>query len=104
MSSEGKQVWAFLANISQYRWEVNEKSHIPLENFKINPFVIKSVLESNCNRFRKSAKGQNFNQKLEAQKEKTHSNISANYTYQYKEMKETLEPVFFIYVGTSFEH
>ena len=35
---------------------------------------------------------------------KTHSNISANYTYQCKDMKEKLKPVSFIYVGTIFEH
>ena len=46
----------------------NEKGHIPLETFKINPFVIKSVLESNCKRFRKSAKREIVHQKPEAQK------------------------------------
>ena len=75
-----------------------------MENFKINPFVIKSVLDTYCKRFRKSAKPENFNQKPEAQKRKTHSNISANYTREYNEMKEKLKPVSFIYVGTIFEH
>ena len=75
-----------------------------MKNFKINLFVIKSVLESICKRFRKSEKRENFNQKPEAQQKKTHSIISANYTHQYKETKEKLKPVSFIYVGTNFEH
>ena len=75
-----------------------------MKKFKINLFVIKSVLESNCKRFRKSAKRENFNQKPKAQKKKTLCNISANYTHQYNEMKEKLKPVSFIYVGTIFEH
>ena len=104
MSSKEKEVWAILAQISPCRWEVNEKSHIPLENFKISPFVIKSVLKSNCKRFRKSAKRENFNQKPEAQKKETHSNISANFTHQYKAVKENLNPLSFIYVWTIFEH
>ena len=75
-----------------------------MENFKINPFVIKSVLESYCKRFRKSAKRENFNQKSEAQKKKTHSSNWANYAHQYNEVKEKLKPVSFIYVWTIFEH
>ena len=70
MSSKGKQVWAILADISPYRWEVNENSHIAMKNFKINPFVIKSVLEPNCKRFRKSANREKFNQKPQARKKK----------------------------------
>ena len=66
--------------------------------------MIKSVLESNCKRFRKSAKRENFNQKPEAQKKETHSNNRANYTHQYNEVKEKLKPVSFIYVWTIFEH
>ena len=49
-------------------------------------------------------KRENFNQKPEGQKKKTHSIISANYTRQYNEMKEKLKPASFIYVGTIFEH
>ena len=66
--------------------------------------MIKSVLESNCKRFRKSAKRENFNQKPEAQKKETHSNNRANYTHQYNEVNEKLKPVSFIYVWTIFEH
>ena len=66
--------------------------------------MIKSVLESNCKRFRKSAKRENFNQKPEAQKKETHSNKWANYTQQHNETKEKLKPFSFVYVGTIFEH
>ena len=66
--------------------------------------MIKSVLEYNCKRFRKSAKRENFNQKPEAQKKKTHSNNWANYTHQKNQVKEKLKPVSFIYVWTIFEH
>ena len=37
---------------------------------KINPFVVKSLLESNCKRFRQSAIGENFNLKPETQLKK----------------------------------
>ena len=37
---------------------------------KINPFVVKSLLESNCKRFRQSAIRENFNIKPEPQLKK----------------------------------
>ena len=103
MSSKGKQVWAILAEFSPYRSEINEKKPYCNEKLQINLFVIKSVLESNCKRFRKRAKRQNFNQKPGAQKKKTHSNNWGNYTHQHNEMKEKLKPFSFIYVWTIFE-
>ena len=48
-----KQVSAFHAGFNPYRYEANEKSHIPRRKPKINPFVNKSVFESICKRFRK---------------------------------------------------
>ena len=57
---------------------------------KINPFVVKSILESNCKRFRKSAIRKNFNLKPGTQLKKTHSNNGGNYTHQYNEVKEKL--------------
>ena len=36
--------------------------------------------------------------------ERTHSNNECNYTHQYKEVKEKLYEVSFIYVWTIFEH
>ena len=56
----------FLAKFSPYRYEVNEGSHFPKKNPTINPCVVKSLLESNCKRFRKSAI-ENFNLKPETQ-------------------------------------
>ena len=54
---------------------------------KINPIVVKSLLESNCKRFRKSAIRKNFNLKPETQLKKTHSKKGSNCTHQYKEVK-----------------
>ena len=86
MSSKKINNLAFLANFSPYRHKVNERSHFPTKNFKINPFVVKSFLESNCNRSGKSAIPENFNQKLETQLKKTHSNNGGNSTYQKKKV------------------
>ena len=71
---------------------------------KINPFVVKSLLESNCKCFRQSAIREKLNLKPETQLKKTHSNNECNYTHQYKEVKEKLYEVSFIYVWTIFEH
>ena len=57
---------------------------------KINPFVVKSLLEFNCKRFRKSAIRENFNPKPKTQLKKTHPNNGGNYTHQYNEVKEKL--------------
>ena len=59
-------------------------------NPTINPLVVKSLLESNCKRFRKSAKRENFKLKPETQLKKTQSNNGGNCTYQYNEVKEKL--------------
>ena len=40
------------------------------KNPKINPFVVKSLLESNCKRFGQSAIRENFNLKPETQPKK----------------------------------
>ena len=90
MSSKKNNIWAILADFNPYRYEVNEKIHFSTENHKINPFVVKSLLESNCKRFRKSVIRVNFNLKPEIQLEKTHSNDGGNYTRQYNEVKEKL--------------
>ena len=103
MSSKKNNNWALLANFSPYRYELDEKSHFPTKNPKINPFVVKSLLESNCKRFRQSAI-ENFNLKHETKLKKTHSNNGGNYTYPYNEVKEKLYPDSFIHVWNKFEH
>ena len=103
MSSKKNNKWSILA-FSPYRYEVNEGNHFPTKNHEINPFVVKSLLESNCNRFRQNAIRENFNLKPETQLKKTYSNNGGNYTHQYEEVKENLQPVSFIYVWTTFEH
>ena len=66
--------------------------------------MLKSLLESNCKRFRQSAIRENFNLKSETQLNETHSNNGGNHTHQYDEVKEKLYQVSFIYVWTIFEH
>ena len=58
---------AMRADFSPYRYEVNERSHFLTKNPKINPCEVKSLLESNCKRFRQSAIRENFNLKPETQ-------------------------------------
>ena len=87
MSSKEKNNRASLADFSPYRYEVDERSRFPTKNPKINPFVVKSLLESNCKRFRQSAIRENFNVKPETQLQKTHSNNGDNYTNQYNQVK-----------------
>ena len=47
-----------------------KEANFQQKNPKINPFVVKSLLESNCKRFRKSAIRENFNLKPETQLKK----------------------------------
>ena len=56
---------------------------------KINPFVAKSPLESNCKRFRQKAI-ENSNLEPGTQLKKKHSNNGGNKTNQYNEAKEKL--------------
>ena len=63
---------------------------LPTKNPIINPFVVKSLLESKCKRFRPSEIREKFNLKPETQLKKTHSNNGGNYTHQYDEVKEKL--------------
>ena len=90
MSSKKNNNWAIPADFSPYRYEVDETSHFPTKNPKINPLVVKLLLESNCKRFRQSAIRENFYLKPETQLKKTHSNNGGNYTNQYNEVKEKL--------------
>ena len=53
--------WAFLEDFSPCRYEVDETRYIPTGNSKSNPFVFKSVLESNCERIHNTAIRGNFN-------------------------------------------
>ena len=90
MSSKKQNNWAILADFIPYRYEVDERSHFPTENPKINPFVAKSLLESISKRFLQSAIRENFKLKPGTQLKETHSNNGGNYTHQYNEVKEKL--------------
>ena len=104
MPSIKNSIWAILADINPNRYEVDERSHFLTKNRKINPFVVKSLLESNCKRFRQSAIRENFNLKPKSQLKKTLSTNGGNYTHHYIEVKENLLAVSFFYVWTIFEH
>ena len=56
----------------------------------MNPFVVQSLLESNCKRFSQSAIRENFNLKPKTQLRKTDSDKGGHYTHQYNEEKEHL--------------
>ena len=90
MSSKKNNNWGILSDFTPYRYEVDEKSHFLTKNPKINPLVVKSLLESNCKRFLQSATRENFILKHETQLKKPNSNNGGNNTHQYKEVKEKL--------------
>ena len=90
MSSTNKNNWAILADFSPYRYEVNDGSHFPKKNHKVDPFVVKSLLEPSWKLFRQSAIGENVNLKHETQLKKTHSINGDNCTNQYSQVKEKL--------------
>ena len=56
-------------------------------NSKINPFVVKSLLESNCKRFRNSAIRDNFNLKPETETKKFITTNDATFLTNTVEMK-----------------
>ena len=89
MSSKKNNNWAILA-FSPYRYKVNKGSHFATKNHKVNPFVVKSLLESNRKRFRQSAIREHFNLKPETQLKKTHPKNGDNYTNQYNQIKKKL--------------
>ena len=68
----------------------SSKEAIFQEEPQTNPFVVKSILESKCKRFRKNAIRKNFNLKPETQLKRTHSNSGGNYLYQNNEVQENL--------------
>ena len=51
-------------------WKRRNEAYSNKKNSKSSPFVVKSVLESNCKRFRDTAKRENFNPKNWARDEK----------------------------------
>ena len=70
MSSKKNNNWALLADLTPSGYEVNEKSHFLPKNPKIKPFVVKSLLEPKCKRFRNSAIRENFDLEPETQLKK----------------------------------
>ena len=68
----------------------SSKEAIFQEEPQTNPFVVKSILESKCKRFRKSAIRENFNLEPGTQLKITHSYNESNYTHQNNEVKENL--------------
>ena len=60
MSSKEKHKWAIPERFSPWTHDDDGRRHI-LKKPEINPFVVKSVLNTFCQRFRKSATRENFN-------------------------------------------
>ena len=88
---------------SPYSYCNDETWHFSAKKSKIKPFVVKSVLDSNCKRFRRSTTRENFNLKADAQKIKTHSiNDAIIFTNTMKKGEEY--PISFSYVLTTFQH
>ena len=104
MSSNEEQVLTILKHFNPCRYKVIERSHMPSKLPKGDPFLIRSVLKSNCKRFLKNAKRENFKIKPEIQLKNIHSNHGGNYICQYNEVKEKLHPVSVLYVSKTLEH
>ena len=66
-----------------------KNSDTPTRNSKINPFVVKSLLESNCKRFRKSAIQDNLNLKPEGEMKKFITTNDATFFTNTAKMKGT---------------
>ena len=60
----------FLQILVQTDMKSTEKAIFQQKDPKMNSFVVKSLLESNCKRFRQSAIRENFNLKAETQLKK----------------------------------
>ena len=90
--------------ISLHADMVLTKRSIIWQRTPTKPVVIKSLLETNCKRFRQSAAWENLNLKPETQLERNDSNNGSNYTLPANEVKEKLQPVSCIYLWTIFDH
>ena len=77
-----------LADFSPCRYDDNEARPTPTETPQLNPFVVKSVLESNCKLFRKSGIRENFKLKPDPQMDNHFSIQWCNFTHQNNEQKE----------------
>ena len=90
MSSKKNNNWAFLPILVHTDMKSTKEAISQQKNLTIKPLVVKSLLESNCKRFRKSAIRENFNPKPKTQLKKTQSNNGDNCTHQNNEVKEKL--------------
>ena len=70
MSTKRKTIEHFLQNSVHTDTKSTKKDFFPTKITKMNALVVKSLLESNCDRFRKSAIRENFNLKPETQLKK----------------------------------
>ena len=96
------RTWAFLGQFSPFRHETGEPRYILTKTSNVKLFEVKSVLESTCKRFRKSAMRENFTVKQDPQVKETLSNSRCNYIHQHNKYKRKLFS--FNYVWTTCEH
>ena len=102
-SSKEKQNSSFLAYFSPCINYIEETSHNLTKKPKLNPFEVKSVLETNCQRFCKCAITENFNIKRDPQIKNSFPIAMEIYSpTQWKEKELYL--ISFIFVWTCFEH
>ena len=93
MSSKEKQIWALQIIFLPCKNDGKQTRHILTKNSKVNPFVIKSVLESNCKRFRKRAIRKNFKPSHYPQTKKLIPTNEAAIFTDTRKQKTTLIPI-----------
>ena len=98
MSSKRKHNGTVLANLSPYRYEVDETRHILTKSSNSSPFVENSVSEFNCKRFHNTAIRENSRLKLGPQMNKTQCNNQRNPNHKYREQNKKLFQNSFVYV------
>ena len=82
--------WAILANLSQYRYENNERSNLPTNKTQKHPFVVKSLSNSIANVSVKMQYEITSVQDLKTSWKKTHSINGGNDIHQNNDVKEKL--------------
>ena len=70
LSSKKKQKLAILASLSPCRYDNDKTGLFSTKNSVINPFPVKRIKESKCKRFRKRAKREKFDPKLDPKMKK----------------------------------
>ena len=92
ISSKKKDIPASVAPSGPYRQEIHQTRPLLTKNSQINPFVVKSILESKCKRFRNTSIRGNFNPKPDPQRTKTQPNKRRDWCYHNIEVNSSCIP------------